>query len=234
MADRVSVSWDLEPMRVLLETVRLGLEDLETIHEWMLIAAQADIFRRWRSLAPPLSPLTLATRQRGGDKPLWDTGMLINSITGGASGLGEVSRAEGSLNIATETFGQVGTSLPHAPLLFFGGTVRSRGGRSGRARNLAVPLDRESARYDSPLDDPRPLTFIPNRRTHRGGVLAIASPRSGDRALAKWWLTPEIYIPGRNPLPTPQEAESLFRGVGNRYVRVLAQGQSPRRLRPAA
>lgn len=77
--------------------------------------------QRWR-------PLKYA-RPRGGDKPLLDTGRLMNSITG---------RVEATAVV-------VGTAHPAAPLAQFGGVVRPK-----KAKALAIPLTKEAVRAGSP------------------------------------------------------------------------------------
>ena len=76
---------------------------------------------RWRPLKYP--------RPRGGDKPLMDTGRLMNSVTGRADATGVT----------------VGTAHPAAALMQYGGVVRPK-----KARHLAIPLTKEAARAGSP------------------------------------------------------------------------------------
>lgn len=111
-------------------------------------------------------------RPNGGDKPLLDTGFLMNSI----------AAAHDSRGVTLTT------AHPGAALLNAGGTVRAKN------KMLAIPLTKEAKRSGGPRRwQGPPLRFRPTGKARR--FLLVAG--TGPQAVAQFLLVDEVTVPGR-------------------------------------
>lgn len=126
-------------------------------------------------------------RPQGGNKPLWNTGILRGSITG--TGPDHIERI-------TPDSVEIGTTRKGANLMHAGGTVRPVS-----ARALAIPITVEAVRSGGPRNFPRPL-FMIWRQGAPSGVLAEKNRgRSRGRQrggiTAHFALVKKVVIPPR-------------------------------------
>jgi phage virion morphogenesis protein len=128
-------------------------------------------------------------RPNGGDKPLRDTGVLRNSITGEATATGAV----------------VFSNLPYARLHEYGGTVRPK-----RSKYLAIPLTRDAKRTGSPRRFRVKLSFRPFKRKGTGGVLFV---RRAGTTIDHYLLVKSVTIPARPFLSPSDAALKLIDGI---------------------
>jgi phage gpG-like protein len=149
------------------------------------VAMAADVRRRFQTgtdpAGRPWTPLRYP-RPRGGSKPLLDTGVLRNSIT-------HRPEADGA---------SVGTAIPYAPLMHFGGKVVPK-----RAKYLTIPLTKEAARAGSPRAM-RNLEFVPKKA--RGGKVRgwLVEQKKTGRGKKKtsttvfhWVCVTDVEVPAR-------------------------------------
>lgn len=147
----------------------------------------------------PFAPIK--PRPQGGTKPLLNTGVFRNSITGKAEPHGA----------------SAGTNAIQANLMNAGGVVKAKKGKM-----LAIPLTREATRFTGPRSGaapfPRPLTIIKSkkgkillveplaktkkgkfkkRKTNASEDQIADNVGSGHGVVAHYLLTPSVYIPPR-------------------------------------
>jgi len=200
-----------DQVRALLQRVPEALEDPSELHEWYVIAAQSYALDHFPS-SPGLKPITLASRARGGSKPLFDQGQLFRALTGGGSQ--KISTEPGTLNEANQRWGRLGVNLIQARLLNEGGVVTPKA-----SKFLAVPMSRKAGKAGGPRDFPGDLVPWPMKK--REGWLLVEGqkvtitrgPRKGQqrvrarvvdqgRPVAHYMLTKKIVIPGWHYMPT--------------------------------
>lgn len=109
----------------------------------------------------PWKPLKFP-RPRGGNKPLFDTGKLRDSITGKSPEF----RSEVGFNYVA-----IGTVHPGANLMHAGGTVVPT-----KAKALAIPLTKDAVRAGSPRKFPRPLVMLWRNGAQSGALAEIKKP----------------------------------------------------------
>lgn len=202
---------------------------------WPAVAQMAvsDVKKNFRGgHAPdgsPWVPLAHARpNSKGSDKPLRDTGILMNSISGKANKDGVT----------------VGTNVEYAPLHQFGGIVRPV-----KAKFLAIPLTVEAKRAGSPRRFPSAhFRFIP---TQTGWIMLSArtqaqrrrqAQRKIDDALrlleggkkrrtkakpvpmvAQFLLVPEVTVPARPFLGfSPKLIMRIQRALTDQAIQVLS------------
>ncbi len=202
---------DIEVEHARFVELARGFESLKELHERLVIQLQGYVYRNWPK-KPPLSPLTLAARRRGGSAVLQDTGALRISISG-ESPFQTISSSPGTLNEAGESIAVIGTSLPYAAIHNYGGTIHAR-----RVKNLSIPVTPEASAVDGASRFPRQLKFIPSKKSGTTGVLVEAAKRRGEKGKIQFILKPSVRIPQRRCLPDKSVAEKIANEVAEDYV----------------
>lgn len=218
-----------QEVRALLAGINLGLENLTTLHEWYVIAAQDHAIQNWPK-GPPLSPLTRKARPNGGSRPLIDTGRLWQALGGQSSG--RLSNAEGSLSSATPQRGRFGVSHPGATTHQFGAIITVK-----RAKFLTIPMSPEMSKHFRLGRKVRafPKDLVPLRLKKREGyVLVEKSRRRKNRGgqsqrlgKAHVLLVKSTKIRKRPPLPPIPDLLPALQDATDRYLGLLFAGKRP-------
>lgn len=197
--------------------------DLTELHHWLVIASQEVALDDYPT-GPPLSALTLAARRRGGSRPIFDTGRLWQSITGGKSG--EVAQGPDTRNASTRDWARLGSNLIYAALQNFGGTVRAKNGKY-----LTIPMSKLASSYDSfPhhfYTGKKLLRMLPLK--NKPGYLVAEKPTKKQlkqerktgvttRTKAHWLLVESVTIPARRFLPTANELRPAAIDTTQRWI----------------
>lgn len=129
------------------------------------LAMLADVRENFKNSAgpdgTPWKPLKFP-RPQGGNKLLWNKGLLRASITGGNSDY----REEVGINYVS-----IGTVRPGANLMNSGGTIVPT-----KAKALAIPLTKAAADARSPRNFPRPLVMLWRTGAQSGVLAEIKKP----------------------------------------------------------
>lgn len=173
---------------IMYRTSPAGLEKPLTVGG---LSAVSDIQNRFTQSVGPTGAAWLPLRfprLTGGEKPLSNFGLLANSFS----------------HAVTSPRLDIGTALPHAPLMNFGGTVRPK-----RSKYLTIPMTLKAFRAGSA----RRIDGL--RFRYVGGAGAFLVDEDGT---PQWRLVKKMTVPARPFIGWSEEWSQDFREMLAEYL----------------